>query len=223
MQNITLITSVIDVPNKPLSYSNIRSVFNKEDRFDHTKKTISSIKQRIPNNKIMIVECSLLSNDERQYFIDNTDYFFNIYETNNQALIERMFSLSKSMGEGTMTILALNHLFQNNIMFDNIFKISGRYWLNDIYNYQLYNNNYTCVHKINNDPTNAFTCFYKLSKLDAISWLDFLIKSENDFTHCVGFEIIFANFLKTINDVKYIDNAVGINGYVTVSGDYIDM
>jgi hypothetical protein len=112
---------------------------------------------------------------------------------------------------------------QNNIHFDNIFKISGRYWLNDAYNYKLYNNELTCVHKINNDPNNAFTCFYKLSKCDAIVWLDFLINSEHDFTHCVGFEIIFAKFLKTINDVNFIEGNVGINGYVTVSGDYIDM
>jgi hypothetical protein len=223
MQNITLITSVINTPNSPLSYSNIRSIFNKNDRFDHTKKTISSIRQKIPDNKIMIIECSLLTHDERQYFIDNTDYFFNIHDTNDQHLIERMFSLSKSMGEGTMTILALNYLLQNNINFDNIFKISGRYWLNDAYNYKLYNNELTCVHKINNDSTNAFTCFYKLSKCDAIAWLDFLINSEHDFTHCVGFEIIFAKFLKTINDVNFIEGVVGINGYVTVSGDYIDM
>jgi hypothetical protein len=134
-----------------------------------------------------------------------------------------MFSLSKSMGEGTMTILALNYLLKNNIPFDNIFKISGRYWLNDSYNYKSYNNDFTCIHNIHNDSTNAFTCFYKLSKTDAIKWLDFLINSENDFIHCVGFEIIFAKFLKTINDVNIIEGVVGINGYVTVSGDYINM
>lgn len=38
MKNITLITSVIDTPNIPLSYTNTRSVYTKEVRFEQLKK-----------------------------------------------------------------------------------------------------------------------------------------------------------------------------------------
>ena len=43
MSNLVLITSVINTPKKPLSYSKIRSVFTREERFEQTKKTIESI------------------------------------------------------------------------------------------------------------------------------------------------------------------------------------
>ena len=67
MKNITLITSVIDTPNIPLSYTPIRSLFTKEIRFEQLKKTIATIREKIPDNQIILIECSLLSEDERQY------------------------------------------------------------------------------------------------------------------------------------------------------------
>jgi hypothetical protein len=38
--NLTLITSVIDTPNKPWSYTNIRSIYTKQERFEQTKKQL---------------------------------------------------------------------------------------------------------------------------------------------------------------------------------------
>ena len=222
MKNITLITSVIDTPNIPLSYINSRTIFNKEQRFEQTKKTISSIRDKIIDSKIFLVECSELTDSERSYFIENVDYFFNIYDTQNKELISRMFTRSKSMGEGTMTIIALNYLIDNSIEFDNFFKISGRYWLNDNFNYDLYNNQLSCIHKIHNDNDNAFTCFYKLSKQDTSYWLNFLLNSVDDFVKCIGFEFIFANFLKN-HSFFTIENKVGIHGYVSVCGTFIDL
>jgi len=223
MNSITLITSVINTPNMPLSYSTSRSAFSKEERFEHTKKTINSIRQKIPNTKIFLIECSELSFVEREYFIKNVDFFFNIFDTNNEQLIQRIFSISKSMGEGTMTICAIKYLLDNNIAFDNLFKISGRYWLNDTFNYDLYSNNLSCVHSIGNDINNIFTCYYKLSKDLTVDWLVYLLNSEKDFFDCIGFEIIFAKFIKKYTNVNIINNKVGINGYVTVCGTYIDL
>lgn len=224
MKSITLITSVIDTPNIPLSYSNYRSVFNKKQRFEHTKKTIFSVIEKIPNTKIFLIECSILSDEEKKYFHEHVDYFYNIYDTGIDALISRMFTISKSMGEGTMTTIALKFLIENKIEFDSLFKISGRYWLNDNFKYELYNNMMTCIYRINNDENNVFTCFYKLPKEIAYKWLDYLSNSELDFIQCVGFEIIFAKFLKAIDEeMRIIENKIGINGYVTVCGSFIDM
>ena len=226
MQNITLITSVIDPPDLPLSYTKCRSVFNKEERFAQTKKTISSIRQKIPNNKIFVVECSPVSETERNYLNEHADIFINIYDTGNKNLINRMFTKSKSMGEGTMTIIALQYLFDNNIKFDNFFKCSGRYWLNDSFKYDLFNNRFSCIHKINNDPNNALTCFYKLSTKQSEKWLTTLLSSESEFIRCAGFEGIFAKFIHLVSKedtVYFIPEKVGINGYVTVCGTHVDL
>lgn len=223
MKNITLITSIIDTPNTPLSYIKTRSVFSKEQRFEQTKKTILSIREKIPNNKIFLVECSILTSEERDFFIENVDYFLNVCDTNDNDLINRMFTISKSMGEGTMTIIALQYIFNNNIDFDYLYKISGRYWLNDNFKYNLFDTNLSCIHNIDNNSNNVFTCFYKLTNKMTYDWFQFLLNSEDDFVNCLGYEVIFAKFLKNYNNNIIIENKVGINGYVTVCGTYIDM
>ena len=68
MNNLVLITSVINTPDKPLSYSKVRSVFTREERYEQTKKTIQSIKENIPDYKIMIVECTDFTEEEKSYF-----------------------------------------------------------------------------------------------------------------------------------------------------------
>jgi len=224
MTSITLITSVINTPNIPLSYITTRSVFTKEQRFEHTKQTIFSVREKIPNTKIFLIECSILSEEETIYFQEHVDYFYNIYDYGDEKLINSMFTNSKAMGEGTMTITALKFLFENNIEFDNLFKLSGRYWLNDTFNYNIYNNNMSYVYKINNDANNTFTCFYKLSRKITYKWLEFLLKSESDFIQCVGYENIFAKFLKTIDEkIRIIDKNIGLNGYVSVCGTFIEL
>jgi hypothetical protein len=221
MKNITLITSIIDTPNLPLSYTNVRSVFNKQQRFEQTKRTISTIREKIPDNKIFLIECSPLTDQEREYFMNTCDYFFNVYDTSKTQLIKRMHTQSKSMGEGTMTILSLKYLFEHNVEFDYLFKISGRYWLNEGFDYCLYDNEYSMARTIFDDPNNVVCCFYKLTRDMTQKWLDFLISSEKDFQNCIGYEVIFAKFLNC-NTYKKIDNKIGIHGYISVCGGLLD-
>lgn len=222
--NITLITSIIDVPvDKELTYSLKRSVFSKNERFMQLKKTIESVKKKMPKNKIFLVECSMLNEDEKEYIKNNTDYFLNIID-NKKTLLGDITSKSKAMCEGTMTICALEYLDEMKIDFNNLFKISGRYWLNDSYKYELYDNNKNIIHKINGEYTNFFTCFYKLNKDTTYKWLEYLkyCKNNDIFNGLLGFENIFATFMNIHGDFECV-NWVGINGYVSVCGTYIDM
>ena len=129
MNNIILITSVINTPNNPLSYSKTRSVYNRNERFEQTKKTIQSVKEKLPNIKIMIVECSNFNEEENNYFKENCDYILNLWE--KKELHNNIFGTSKSLGEGTMTIEALKYIEELNLEYQYLYKISGRYWLND--------------------------------------------------------------------------------------------
>ena len=222
MSNITLITSVVNTPNIPLSYIQTRSIYTVDERFEQTKKTIQTIREKIPNNKIFLIECSQLTPNQRDYFTQNTEIFINIYYSPNHKLINRMFTPSKSMGEGTMTIVALEYLFENNIIFDNLFKISGRYWLNDNFNYELYNNNYSVIKYINNDVNNALTALYKLPKSLLNQWYVFLLNSEQNFINCIGYEEIFAHFLQAVETKQSIEK-IGISGNISVCGSYMDL
>lgn len=77
-RNLILITSVINTPNKNLSYG-IRSVFKPDVRFNQLKMTIQSLK-RIPDSKIFLTECSKIENYMESYLKENTDYFLNLYD-----------------------------------------------------------------------------------------------------------------------------------------------
>ena len=217
MNNLVLITSVINTPNKPLSYSKVRSVFTRRERYEQTKKTIDSIKEKIPNYKIMIVECTDFTNEEKSYFERECDYILNLWD--KKELHSSIFGKSKSLGEGTMTIQALKYILENNFNCDNLFKICGRYWLNDKFDYKLFDNSYLIFKKINGSINNIFTSFYKIPNNNIAVLLDFLIKTEIDMKNKIGYEILFGYYLKQIhyNNVEFIDN-IGYEGKVTICG-----
>lgn len=215
MKNLVLVTSIIKPPNKPLSYTQTRSTYTPQERFEQTKKTIDSIKEKIPEYKIFIVECSNLSEEEHNYFTKNSDYFLNLI--NNDSAKEDIYSYSKSLGEGTMTQYAIEYIIQNKIQFENFFKISGRYWLTDRFDYNKFDNK-NCIVRHYCQNSGAFTAIYKLPSLSVIeNYKNFLLKKRNDMINCIGYEILFYNFIKEY----YIDNLIiispiGLSGYVSI-------
>tara|TARA_X000000368_G_C22924716_1_gene664734 strand:- start:201 stop:869 length:669 start_codon:yes stop_codon:yes gene_type:complete len=217
MSNLVLITSVINTPKLPLSYSSVRSVFTREDRFEQTKKTINSIKEKIPNSKLMIVECTDFIEEEKSYFEKECDYVLNLWE--RKELHPKIFGKSKSLGEGTMTMESFKYIIENKLNYDNLFKICGRYWLNNEFDYNIYNNNNLVFKRIKGNIDNIFTSFYKIPNNNVNMLLDFLIKTEIHMINKIGYEILFGYYLKHINyeGVNFIDN-IGYEGNVTVCG-----
>jgi len=222
MQNIILITSIIQTPNKPLSYIDIRSVYSHEERYEQTKKTIQTVKEKIPNSKILIVECSRLTEEQDLYFKEHTDYFLNLID--DQDKVNRIYSISKAWGEGTMTIAAFDFLKKNNVQYDSLFKISGRYWLTDFFNYNNFVNKDIIIHNIENNIHITFTCLYKLDVSNVDQFHDFLLNNQNRMENCEGYEILFSLFLHLPKDNKVVHlDRIGIKGYLSVSNDFIDM
>jgi hypothetical protein len=218
MNNLVLITSVIKTPDKPLSYTNNRSIYTHEERFEQTKKTIQSIREKIPNVKIFIVECSNLDDEQNEYLNNNCDYFLNLYE--NKTLRNDIYGISKSLGEGTMTYCALKNIIDNNIEFDSIIKISGRYCLSRNFNYNNFNNNNNVIKYIDNNINNVFTALYKLSKENVNKLIIFLNNNVTTMRECIGYENLFANFIKLENISVINLKFIGLEGPVSVSTDY---
>lgn len=212
MNNLILITSVINTPKIPLSYSKIRSVFSREDRFEQTKKTIKSIKDKLSNSKIIIVECSNLNKEENNYFNANCDYILNLW--NKTELHNCIFGLSKSLGEGTMTIEALKYIEILNLEYDYLYKISGRYWLNE--NFKIENIRSNIFKQINKNENNIFTALYKIDKETVKKLILFLINNIENMKKCIGYEVLMSNFVKNID--KTLIDIIGLSGFVTVCG-----
>uniref|UniRef100_A0A6C0JEZ0 Uncharacterized protein n=1 Tax=viral metagenome TaxID=1070528 RepID=A0A6C0JEZ0_9ZZZZ len=219
MENLVLITSIINTPSTPLSYG-IRSVYNSEQRFEQTKLTIQSIKEKIPNSKIFIVECSELNEEQLNYFLQNSTYFLNLF--NNEELTAKMHSNSKSLCEGTMTFCALDFLLQNDIKFDSLIKISGRYYLSENFDYNNFNNDELVIKYINNDINNVFTGLYKLPRSCTEKLKLFLQNNVNKMMLYIGYEVLFAEFIKTQKINKNNVSPIGLKGYVSVSNEFFN-
>lgn len=218
MENLVLITSVICTTNNPLSYTNTRSVYSHEERFEQTTKTIETIRTKIPNSKILLVECSNLNEDMTNYLLEKCDFFLNLY--NDITARQCTSHISKSLGEGYMTFCALKYVFENNINFDNLIKISGRYWLSDNFNYTNFNNNDIVVKYIENNKDNVFTALYKLPKSSYVNFMTFLESNFNNMINCIGYEVLFSIFIKTQNKQMKILDPIGLEGYVSVANEF---
>jgi hypothetical protein len=218
MNNLVLITSVICTPNIPLSYISTRSVFSHEERFEQTKKTIISIRNKIPNSKIFIVECSDLNKEQNDYLNKNTDYFLNLYD--NTEIRKNIHSKSKSLGEGTMTYCALDYIINNNIYYDNLIKISGRYWLSNNFDYDVFNCNNIIIKYIDNNKNNVLTALYQLPKEYVLKFKIFLGNSFNEMINCIGYEVLFAIFIKSQNTNVINLNPIGLEGFVSVEKEF---
>lgn len=223
IKNIIFISSVINTPDLPLSYINTRSIYNHEERFEQTKKTINTIRNKIPNSIIFLIECSQLKDYEKEYLKNFTDIFINLYDLNDNNIINNVFSKSKSLGEGTLTMYAINYLQQNNIAFDNFYKLSGRYWINNNFNYDIFNNDKIVVKKINNDSNNLITSLYKLPKNYLHLWNEFCLNSKNDMNDCIGAEVLLAKFINNITeDDKIFVDKIGVSGNIAVCGTLVE-
>ena len=138
-----------------------------------------------------------------------------------------IFGKSKSLGEGTMTIEALKYINDKDIKYNYLYKISGRYWLNDNFKidnidniegnvFKRINNNEKKLLRINNNENNIFTALYKINEQTVDKLLKFLINNKKSMENCIDYEVLMSHFVKNI-DKKIVDR-IGLSGFVTVCG-----
>lgn len=212
-QALCLITSVIKTPPLPLSYTNTRSVFTPEERYNQTINTIESVRNKIPGVIICLVECSDIDPQHLLEITSRVDYFLNIFD--NAELRTRVYSPSKSMGEGTMTIAALNYIREQSIQYTSFYKLSGRYSLADSF---IPEEHPLVVKPISGNIHNVSTLFFKLNKESVQDFYTFLVSHESDMKNCKGYEVLFAEFISSRDLVKFTDT-LGVSGYVSVDAD----
>jgi hypothetical protein len=220
MANLIIITSVINIPNNPFSYTSTRSVYSREERFEQTKNTINSIRAHIPHSKILISECSDLNEDEINYLNEHVDYFLNLY--GNEEMESKIFGLSKSLGENTLILSALEFIDEHHIEYENLYKVSGRYWINQHFNYDHFNNNKVVYVHEKSNKYDVFTSFYKLNVKHVHMYKTYIACNEEMLNKCMHAEIFFGLFLEKHieeND-KLLLKVAGISGLVAVYNNY---
>lgn len=119
-----IITSCIYPCSRPLSYIATRSIYSPEERLEQTYRTIQSIRKYCANADIILIDNG--NRDPGDNLRNKVDAFYYV----GDRLIFRKAANSryKSLGESTMLLYATTKVKAS---YEHIFKISGRYVLND--------------------------------------------------------------------------------------------
>lgn len=201
MKNCVIITSVIEPSNAPLSYTDKRSVYSKDERYVQTLETLESVKKYIPDTDIAIVECSPVS--KMLYDLSTkADVFLNLYP--NEEIRK---TPNKGVAEARMLLAMLDII--EKWEYQNVFKLTGRYLLNNDFDYSLWDNKSITVKKTNHySGPSIHTFLYKFNK-DSISKLkeicDYLIISNDS----APAEQVFHKYLSDTAHISIVGN-IGI-------------
>jgi hypothetical protein len=227
MDRVFLITSVISVSDKKLSYSPRRSVFSIEERIAQTIKTIDSIRQYDIDAKILIVEGG--SRNYEQIFSKMVAKYVYI----NPSIIKRIFvdNRNRGLGEVFMMLSSLKYLESNSNF--HLFKVSGRYYLDSLFDYSVHTHDMINVHSYSvdlNNKSSAYkaifsngfhTVLYSFGSDLMPFFKRILIYSLPFLMIGIGIETIFYHLVnkKIVNNIE----TLGVSGWISVKGNFISI
>ena len=226
-KNIVLITSVINCTNIPLCYHNIRTVFNIQERYKHTLRSIETVKKYIPNVEILFCECSDLANynNIEEHIKNNVDYYCNFY--NNEKIKNAVNSPYKGYGEANLIlggISIIETLIKKGAIYNNLFKLSGRYYINNNFDYNKFNNNTNNFTFWDGSINSYSTIFYKINinNINSLNNIDIIYKFKNILLNMfnnlkTGHSIEFL-FYKYFNNNSTLIEKMHIIGYLSTEG-----
>ena len=215
MDTLVLITSVINPPDTGFNYCATRSQFTCEERFVQTCQTIKSVRQYIPGCKILLIETSMIPEPYTEYLVDNCDYFLQMCD--NVIINSAVCSQSKSFGEGTQTIYAINYILEHKIQFDKLLKISGRYSLTQDFLHTSFQNTGVTVKQMVKDD-GCCTVMYCMTR-DCIkkfrNWLR-SYPTQTKMLNYVGYEVLFSEYITLCDCQVNIVECLGVTGRVSI-------
>jgi mannosyltransferase OCH1-like enzyme/glycosyltransferase involved in cell wall biosynthesis len=218
-KNLVILTSVLNCSDNPLSYYNIRSIFDVNERYKQTLKSISTIKQKIPDCEILLCECSDLDEfqDLEIELKEKVDYYYNFYKI--VSVREKVISKYKGLGEANLLLESIN-IVENELYkkYTNIFKLSGRYYLNNNFNYDIFNNDFNQFTYWDNSTTSYCTLVYKIKYNFLIELKNSLYKSLDDLNKGESIEQCLFKYFNNNNNNNNNNSKIQIINKFNVSG-----
>jgi hypothetical protein len=210
--HLFVVTSIIFIDRN-------KTVFSPQERYTQTLETIKSIREKVPNSLIIIVESSPSNSPEITfpnvdvYKVSNPDYILQLPQSSGEAAMLLDFFESEKFKK----IISENKI-------DYIHKLSGRYTLSGMFSLlNLHEDKPTFVKMYTGyaDSKDGGECNTTLYNFP-LKCLEF-IKDRLRYTfECCKITSYMENIImKDISDEygNYI-NVIGVNGYVSRSGSY---
>ena len=218
--NIVMISSKIIISNNSIQFTNNRSLYSVEERFNQTLETINSIKKYIPDYYIILFDNSYLNNEMYLKLKQNVNIFINI--TDNKKI---NYCTNKHKNKGIGEIIGIKYMLKyvDEIRFKNLFKISGRYVINEKFDYEKLEGNNN-VFKKNNDidiENFYYTSFYKISNKNYNKYkkcIDDILNENLKINNYEPLEVLLSRYLNY--NFELIDNfgiteRIAIINYIT--------
>lgn len=207
-----IISSSIHITKSPLSYTPVRTVFTTEDRARQTIQTVQSVRTKMPEAKILFIETGQ-SNDIPQEIKTSVNAF--LYLGEQKEMREAADSPYKGYGEAMSLYLADPYI--RALDADYYFKLSGRYFLNDTFNPNIWEHDgYTA--KLWYGVMN--TVLYGFPKRLYDNWHDALKKS---FPALLRGEALENALPREFNQTFYHLDPIGASGWISHSGEFCSL
>ena len=210
MPDLFLITSVIYTDTtKGWSYCPVKSYYTPSERYNQTLKTISTIRDKCPTAHIVLLEGGKLSVDEEIQFKSLVEYYFNY--SDNLIIKEKVDSMKKGWGEVAKVVEFLQTNYELCLKYERIFKISGRYWLSDTFNYADFSPNQYSFRRA--DEYQVSTVLYAIPRIKYSLFLVHLKEIDRIYSTEYGsFERFIYPYLVDVNWLSKL----GVQGLIAV-------
>ena len=225
-KNLIIITSILNCTNNPLSYCSKRSIFSFKTRFKQTINSINSIKKYIHNPHIVILDASNMTmhSNEENILRELVDEYYNFWSDDDNNIDNKLFRNAiegeyKGLGEAMILLKGLKNIINN--QYKNIYKLSGRYYLNDTFDFKQFDNlTYNIFSTWDNCSYSLCTIFYKICYKDINYYITILEKMLKELEKGNGIELcMFKYFIKN----KKIINSLGVSGYLSTEGYFFSV
>lgn len=216
-ENVCLVTSKVQVTDVKYNYSQ-RSKYTTDERLLQTIETVQSVRMKIPDVFIILIDHSDLKTDLWNDLIQSVDLF--ISDSNQIMRWNCDLNKFKIYGELYQTIFANRAITSSGLSFKNFFKISGRYLLNEHFCYEKFNNNDN-IFKQNHNIKNRlyyYTSFYKIAR---DSFYNFCTKLEQVYKDIMLYETCadFETVVPLLVDKKDTDT-LGLTQFISCDVAY---
>lgn len=219
-----IITSVIHPTNSPLNYTATRSVFDVDSRLKQTIETILSIKNMLPQFKIILADCSAFdwssaNSAEIRKVLGCEDKFVDL--SSNKDVAKWVHSPNKSAGEAFILREVVSKIDFSN----DIYKISGRYVIDSSFKLERFDMskdfNVRVMYNTPWEGSTSIPSLYRVSYRE--KYMDFLNYATNRYASGDGtsMEKMVYNYVTTLNPSQYqfFDSPIGIKGKIAVHGN----
>lgn len=221
-KNIVIITSLLECPQ-------VRTFYTRKERFEQTKLTIASVRKRIPSCYIVLIDCTVLNPEEKVFFDNSLDLFIDASEC--AEVKDAVYSNCKSNGErmyilATLKILGIGTGFSFFPNLENIFKLSGRYYLNQEFKYEKYDNDKCVLRTVPDFEKAVYTNLFKLNKSFVPTFVKYLSTEYNFFNPSFGMEqfmygLVYGGFIKEYIDLAPLGTPLGVSGLLATSQNFL--